>query len=69
MIYTENEAKKKICPIRSSAVVGQDISCEGSRCMAWMWVEPEQDNRQGCCGSVPLAQQLIETTIDHFKPY
>jgi len=48
VIASEMEASKKMCCTRGSK------NCIGSRCMAWVWAEPNTAglSRHGTCGLV-----------------
>jgi len=48
---SEEDAKKKLCPVLSASVRGLDageyISCSASECMAWRWTETHIKDADG----------------------
>lgn len=57
MYLTEDEAKAKLC-VRTMHLE-KPLMCDGSSCMAWLWVESKFDrekgvttNEKGRCGLV-----------------
>jgi hypothetical protein len=74
MLYTDDEARRKICPqgrsriwvpateIHQATILSADQHCSGSNCMAWKVVveaDLEQDSR-GRCRLIP---QTLDETI------
>jgi len=55
MLFTESEAKTKLCPTQHS-VDPNNIQCQahcsGSECMAWNWTDskPITEKSKGYCG-------------------
>lgn len=51
-MLTEDEARKKICPLLIS-LTGNKCRCRASDCMMWQWIEPVEANakpEKGRCG-------------------
>ena len=63
----EDEAIVKLCPLTMSSEFAQ--KCFGSRCMAWRWDMPEDEDSPppyGFCGMVPDIPADVED--GRYKP-
>jgi hypothetical protein len=58
MIFTQDEAGKRYCPISMSNPEGIR-TCEASGCHAWRWLPDQHDARTavGFCGMAPVSQK------------
>jgi len=62
----EDEAIAKFCPLTMSGI--GKLKCIGSRCMAWRWDMPEDEDSPpyGFCGMVPVIPADVED--GRYKP-